>query len=86
MTSLISVSYQSYRQALVKYASSNNDKIALQYIPNQVNDPEANSPDMWLKTANARALGFNVGNNMDATMSINVGACNLNRVNIDRNK
>ena len=83
-TQIAGVSYQSYRQKLVSFSSSANDQSALANLPNQVNDPVMNYPNIWLKYPNARVLGYTlVPVTQDATVTVNVGICNMDRVTID---
>ena len=86
-TYLASVSYKSYRQKLVSFASGTNDQIALANLPDQTNDPVMNYPNMWLKYAHARTLGYSVETTaQDSTVTINVDICNMDRVTIDPTK
>ena len=84
MTRVISVSYQRYRRRLALLSSTANDQSALANLPDQVNDPVMNYPNIWLKNPNARVLGYTlVPVTQDATVTVNVGICNMDRVTID---
>ena len=85
-TYFVSKTYQSYRLKLTTYSSSTNDQTALAYLPNQLNEPVMNTQNMWVKTALARTLGYNIAVAQDSTVSINFGICNLNRTYIDPKK
>ena len=69
---LYTVPYSSFRSALAADATTVNDAIALASTPlNGGNNPVDGGASIYMKSANARALGFSV---TDVTFS--VGACN----------
>ena len=72
---------------MVSFSSSANDQSALANLPDQVNDPVMNYPNIWLSYPNARVLGYPLSSvTQDSIVTINVGKCNMDRVTIDTTK
>ena len=78
-TALVELAYTDYRSALVSQATTANDVTALASLPIQANSPADGQPNMWIATANARALGFNVVPPSDSTISLNTSIMNFTR-------
>jgi hypothetical protein len=83
-----SLSYPNFLTALTADARTTNDITALANIPAGALDPVAGGPNVTLTTPNLRALGFSATppTNFDSTISVNISACNLDRVTIDSTK
>jgi hypothetical protein len=79
LTSLSQQTYVAYRAALLSHASSANDTTANASLPVQTNSPADNKPNMWLSTANARALGFSAATSTDSTIGLNTSIMNYTR-------
>jgi hypothetical protein len=72
---------------LVNLAQSADDFSALSHIPDEINEPVTSRPDMWATLPNLRTLGYGLPVvTHDATLSINIAMCNLDRINIDPTK
>jgi hypothetical protein len=78
-TAITQVSYTTYRALLVLHATSSNDSTALASLPVQSNSPVDGNANMWLTTANARALGFSELASPDSTITLNTSIMNLDR-------
>jgi len=81
-----SITYSSYLTALTSQATSADDATALAHLAPGPNNPVNGNPNMWVKNANLRALGFVVTafpGQPDSTISLNTKLCNLDRVTID---
>lgn len=72
------VSYTSYRSAVLSHATSIDDATAWTYLPNTANNPVNNDPNVYLSLPLARALGLTstVGS-PDGTIYLNTSICNL---------
>jgi hypothetical protein len=69
----------SYLAHLVSHATSANDNLAINSLPDQANDPVNNQSMITLRDPLARALGFNAPAASDGTISLNTGRCKINR-------
>jgi Bacterial Ig-like domain len=69
----------SYLAHLLSHATSANDNLAINSLPNQTNDPVNNQAQISVRAPVARALGFAAPTTSDGTISINTGICNINR-------
>ena len=69
----------SYLAHLVSHATSGNDNLAINSLPDQANDPVNNQSMITLRDPLARALGFNAPTASDGSISINTGICNIDR-------
>jgi len=85
-TSIFQTSYTGYRAALVTHATTTNDTTALASLPVQATSPADGQANMWLTTANGRALGLFGSASTDCTITWNTSIMNLNRTTIDPNK
>jgi len=84
-----SISYSSYRSALVADATTSSDSTALAHLPNVVNNPVNGNVNVSVTTANLRALGFPVSppsGQADSTISLNTSLMNLDRLSINPSK
>jgi hypothetical protein len=60
-TEIYDLSYANFRQGLVNQqaiSGQSDQATALANLPNQVNNPVTNNPDLFVKTADIKALGF----------------------------
>jgi hypothetical protein len=85
-TSIYSIPYASVYAALVSHATSASDAVALASLPNQANSPVDNQANMWVTSANGRALGFSTPASPDGIISINTSITNDDRTSIDPTK
>ena len=80
------VSYSSYRTALVNDATTASDATALAHLPVQASNPVNGNASIDVTTANLRALGFNssppVGQ-PDSFIGLNTSLMNLSRSSIN---
>lgn len=83
------VSYTSYRNALVADATTANDATALAHLPVQANNPVNGSANIAVTTANLRALGFSSSppsGQPDSFIGLNTSLMNLDRITINPSK
>ena len=82
-----SLPYTTVRSQLAAGASTTTDATALAHLPNTVNEPVLNQPNVLVKSNNVLAL--NPSTNLTApncTVSLNTSICNLNRTSINPSK
>jgi hypothetical protein len=84
-TSLVSpaITYTALRSALAARATTPDAVAAVASLPVQTNNPVNGTPNIQIKTAQARALGMSANVSSDASISINTSICNLTRNSID---
>ena len=80
------ISYSSYRSALISHSTSANDATATAGLPNQSTNPVNGNTSVAATLANLRTLGFNFNppsGQSDGTISLNTSLMNLTRTSID---
>jgi hypothetical protein len=83
------VSYSNYLAALTSSATTTDDATALAHLPNQVDNPANGNPNMALKPAQGRALGFNINpspGQPDGVVSLNTSVLNLSAAQTNAGK
>ncbi|MDB6109675.1 MAG: hypothetical protein JWR69_1425, partial [Pedosphaera sp.] len=83
------ISYSSYRSALVAHATTADDTMALAYLPNTSGNPVTGNPNMSIKLALARALGYTANppvGQPDGTINLNLAIMNLSGASTDPSK
>src|SRR3954468_11931175 len=80
-TAIGQFSYSSYLTRLGLDATTAEDATALASLPNTANNPVDGNPNIWITSANARAVGFvfNPGSGFDGTITLNTSIMNLTR-------
>ena len=78
-TAIFQETYAGVRAALISHASSAADASANASLPVQINSPADGQANMWLSSANARALGFSASTSPDSTISLNTSIMNYTR-------
>ncbi len=84
--------YSAYRAALVSHATSADDMLALNFLPDAANNPVNGNPNICIPTALARALGFTGGQALppqgypDSTISVNIALTNISPSDTDPRK
>ncbi len=83
---LYQFSYGTIRTALIADASTASDATAVATLPNQTNNPVSNQANLFISSANGRALGLNTpgattfgGSNYDGVITLNTSIMNLDR-------
>jgi hypothetical protein len=85
-TAIAQVPYSLYLSHLAADATTSNDAIALASLPNQTTDPVLGQSNIWISSANARALGFIFNPGTDGTITLNTSIMNLTRPDADSSK
>ena len=86
------ISYTSFRSALVSHGTSANDATALTSVPNQSTNPVNGNASVNLTLPNLRTLGFTGSSynppagQTDSTISLNTSLMNLTRSSINPSK
>jgi hypothetical protein len=72
---LYPVTYSTFLSALTADVTSANDSTAVASLPQTTNNPVSGTPNMFIKAADAAALGINIGTPpaSDGTISVNLG-------------
>lgn len=78
-TAITQISYSSVRSALLTHATSTDDLTANATLPIQSTSPVDGNTNLWVTTANARALGFSASASPDSTITLNTSIMNLSR-------
>jgi len=83
-----SFSYSQFLTALTADRTTANDNTAVASLPSQAFNPVNGNANVFLTTANFKALGFNVGtpDGFDGTITLNTSIMNLTRQSIDPSK
>lgn len=80
-------SYGVFRTALAADATTADDTTALASLPNQATSPADGNTNLWVTTANARAVGLSLNSNSsDGTITLNTSIMNLDRTSINPSK
>ncbi len=85
-TQRISVAYNDLRATLASHATTAADSTALASLPNTTNNPVNNDPNVIIRTAVARALGFSTSTSSDSTITLNTSGSNLDLLSINTGK
>jgi hypothetical protein len=75
-----STPYATYRAALLADSKSADDATALASLPVQVNSPADGQANLWVTSANLRAVGLPGAVATDGTIMLNTSIMNLSRV------
>jgi hypothetical protein len=78
-SSILSIPYTTYRAALVSHATTANDAIANLSLPVQTNSPVDGQAQLYISTANARALGLTGAGGDDGDITLNTSIMNFTR-------
>jgi hypothetical protein len=78
-TNILSIPYATYRAALVTHATTANDTVALANLPIQATSPADGQAELFVATANARALGLTGPGGTDSTITLNTSIMNFTR-------
>jgi hypothetical protein len=78
-SAILSIPYTTYRAALVSHATTPNDAIANLSLPVQTNSPADGQSQIYLTTANARALGLIGAGGNDGNVTLNTSIMNFTR-------
>jgi hypothetical protein len=79
-TAIFQLSYSNYRTLLLNDAKTADDAIATGTLPNlPTTSPVDGNANMWVTTANGRAIGLNTSVTSDGTISLNTSIMNLSR-------
>jgi hypothetical protein len=71
-TTLFATNYQTFINALTAASSGDStDTTALAHLPTGTNNPVSNTTNIWVKSANLRALGLNGTIASDGTITLN---------------
>ncbi|MSU33925.1 MAG: hypothetical protein EXS36_02220 [Pedosphaera sp.] len=79
-----SISYPTYRAALLANSTTSDDTTALGTLPIQATSPVDGQANIWVTMANQRAIGLiGAPSGPDGIITLNTAIMNLNRITID---